>query len=177
MVEEYSDLLYRYALQRVPDPEQCKDLLQECFLAAWRNLDGYKSEASEKNWLFVILKSKIVDYYRKRKQEEESVPEDETSDAIYFDENDHWRRGYYPKHWSVDLTNATEAKDFQQVFQGCRKKLRELQHDVFVMKYLDDRQSEEICRELGLKASHYWVLLHRAKVQLRACLEKNWNFK
>ena len=125
----------------------------------------------------MILKSKIIDFYRKRKQEPESVQENDSPDAVFFDEKDHWRQGHYPKHWSVDLSNATEAKDFQQVFRGCRKKLKELQHDVFVMKYLDDRQSEEICRELGLTASHYWVLLHRAKVQLRACLEKNWMIK
>ena len=42
------------------------------------------------------------------------------------------------------------------------------------MKYLDDMDSEEICKELNISSSNYWVLLHRAKVQLRSCIEVNW---
>ena len=58
-VKEYSDMLYRYTLPRVSDSGIAKDLVQETFLAAWRNVDNYKGEASEKNWLFTILKNKI----------------------------------------------------------------------------------------------------------------------
>ena len=61
-VNEYGDQLYRYALPRVSDSEIAKDLVQDTFLAAWRNVDKYKGEASEKNWLFTILKNKIIDY-------------------------------------------------------------------------------------------------------------------
>ena len=43
------------------------------------------------------------------------------------------------------------------------------------MKYIDDCDSEKICKELSITPSNYWVILHRAKVQLRACLEKNWD--
>ena len=42
------------------------------------------------------------------------------------------------------------------------------------MKYLDGLDSEEICKELNITASNFWVLMHRAKLGLRACLEKNW---
>ncbi|WP_369293337.1 MULTISPECIES: hypothetical protein [Streptomyces] len=34
--------------------------------------------------------------------------------------------------------------------------------------------SETICKELNISASNYWVLIHRAKVQLRGCIEKKW---
>ncbi|WP_408132213.1 sigma factor-like helix-turn-helix DNA-binding protein [Klebsiella pneumoniae] len=54
------------------------------------------------------------------------------------------------------------------------KKLKEIQHAVFSMKYLDDIDSDEICKQLNITASNYWVLIHRAKTQLRSCLEKNW---
>jgi DNA-directed RNA polymerase specialized sigma24 family protein len=74
----------------------------------------------------------------------------------------------------VNFSNTVETKEFYQAFHGCSKKLKELQSTVFVMKYVDGLESEEICRELSLSSSNYWVLIHRAKVQLRACLEKNW---
>lgn len=174
-VHEYSDALYRFTMQRLKDEELCKDLVQETFLAAWRNVDGYEGKASVKNWLFVILKSKITDHYRKAytRMEVETMRQ-EHNDQTFFDEEDHWRIGMYPRQWSVDLANRVEAKEFQQTFRSCGKKLKEIQNAVFVMKYVDDRSSEEICQELSLTSSNYWVLLHRAKVQLRACIEKNW---
>jgi RNA polymerase sigma-70 factor (TIGR02943 family) len=174
-VSEHSDILFRYALQRLQEEEICKDLVQETFLAAWRNMDGYKGDASVKNWLFVILKSKITDHYRKShtKAVVQTIQQ-EHNDQSFFDDEDHWRKGMYPKKWSVDFSNLAEAKEFQHVFRSCGKKLKELQNTVFVMKYVDDMSSEEICKELGLTSSNYWVLLHRAKVQLRACLEKAW---
>lgn len=174
-VDDHSDLLYRYSLLRMNDEGLAKDQVQETFLAAWRNMDGYHGEASVKNWLFVILKSKMVDYIRKssRKRVVEMV-HGEHHDASFFDEEDHWRRGMYPKEWSVDFSNRAETKEFNQVFKSCGKKLKEVQNSVFVMKYVDGLESEEICKELGITAANYWVLIHRAKVQLRACLEKNW---
>jgi RNA polymerase sigma-70 factor (ECF subfamily) len=174
-VSKHSDALYRFALQRLQEEDLCKDLVQEAFLAAWRNLDGYKGEASVKNWLFVILKSKITDHYRKAhtRMEVETVRQ-EHNDQTFFDEEEHWRKGAYPQHWSVNVSNQVEAKEFQQVFRSCGKKLKEIQNAVFVMKYVDGMNSDEIRKELGLTSSNYWVLLHRAKVQLRACLEKNW---
>jgi RNA polymerase sigma-70 factor (TIGR02943 family) len=177
-VTDNSDTLYRYALQRLQDEELCKDIVQEVFLAAWRNLDGFKSEASVKNWLFVILKSKITDHYRKAhtRMEVEAIQQ-EHNDQTFFDEDDHWRKGMYPKQWSVDFSNQVEAKEFQHVFRSCGRKLKKIQNMVFVMKYVDGLNSDEICKELELTSSNYWVLLHRAKVQLRACLEKNWMLK
>lgn len=171
---DHADTLYRYSLRCLNNEELCKDMIQETFLAAWRNMDNYRSEASVKNWLFVILKSKITDHFRKAHTQLVGSITEEHNDHIFFDEHDHWRKGMYPKQWSVDFSNNIESKEFLKVFQSCGRKLKELQNTVFVMKYVDGLESEEICKELSLTASNYWVLIHRAKVQLRACLEKNW---
>ena len=168
-VDEHADMLYRYAVRRVGDESVCKDLVQETFLSAWRNMDNYRGETSLKNWLFMILKSRIIDQYRARSRKEELQGTD-----VFFDEEDHWRRDYYPNHWTVDLSDPLITKDFLRVFRSCGKKLKEVQHAVFTMKYVDGLESTEICEVLGISASNFWVLVHRAKVQLRACLEKNW---
>lgn len=174
-VDDYSDLLYRYSLAHLNDEELAKDQVQETFLAAWRNIEGYSGEASVKNWLFVILKRKIVDHFRKSSTKwEVEMVHNEHHDASFFDEEDHWRKGMYPKEWSVNFSDRTESKEFYEVFKSCGKKLKEIQNSVFIMKYVDGFESEEICKELGITASNYWVLIHRAKVHLRACLEKNW---
>jgi RNA polymerase sigma-70 factor (ECF subfamily) len=161
-------------VKRVLSEDISKDLVQEAFLAAWRNIDGYKREASVKTWLFVILKSKLIDYYRKSNNRVviESLQE-EHNDNAFFDNKDHWRRGM-PGQWNVDFSNNVEVQEFYKVFHDCGKKLKEIQSNVFIMKYIDGLESEEICKVLEITTSNYWVLIHRAKVQLRACLEKNW---
>jgi len=64
-ISNYADALYAYAKPRVNDAQLAEDLVQETFLSAWKARDGFKGEASEKSWLFTILKNKIIDHYRK----------------------------------------------------------------------------------------------------------------
>ncbi len=173
-VADYGDMLYRYAFPRVKDGDIAKDLVQETFLAAWRNHDNFKGEISEKNWLFTILKNKIIDHYRKNaKRVTESLPTATEKDE-FFDGADHWTPEAAPKDWGGDQSRLVEQKEFLEVLHGCRKKLKPIHDHVFTMKYLDGLESEEICKELGITPSNYWVLIHRAKLHLRSCIEKNW---
>jgi RNA polymerase sigma-70 factor (TIGR02943 family) len=173
-VSDYGDMLYRYALPRVNDGETAKDLVQETFLAAWRNYDNFKGEISEKNWLFTILKNKIIDHFRKASTRlTDSLPGVADEDA-YFDNAQHWTMAAAPQDWNLDADAPIERKEFYEVLQMCKGKLKEIQNTVFTMKYLEGLESEEICKELNITASNYWVLIHRAKLQLRECLEKNW---
>lgn len=174
-VRQYSDILYNYAINHGLNEDGAKDMVQETFLSAWKGMDNYRGEASVKNWLFVILKSKISDLFRKTSNKMAVLAmHQEFNDNAYFDEEGHWKEGAYPKEWHVNLSDALEAKDFYKVFHICKNKLKEVQSAVFIMKYVDELESEEICKDLGITSSNYWVLLHRAKVQLRACLQKNW---
>ncbi len=170
----YGDMLYHYALQRVTDEETAKDLVQETFLAAWRNFDNYKGEISEKNWLYTILKNKIIDNYRKAANRlTESLPE-YSNNQPFFDSEEHWTSESAPRDWVAKQGTKLEAKEFNEVLSRCRQKLKQIQNAVFSMKYIDGISSKEICKQLNITASNYWVLMHRAKLQLRACLEKNW---
>lgn len=174
-VNEYADVLYAYAVKRCPSNEVAKDLVQETYLAAWRNRNGFRHDASPKTWLFTILKSKLIDHYRKTANRlKVSSGFQDVTDDLFFDEAGHWREDAYPRPFLSDLESPVVQKEFNSILDQCCKKLRDIQATVFVMKYLDDEDSESICRQLNITSSNYWVLLHRAKVQLRACLEKNW---
>lgn len=171
-VNEYADSLYRFAAARISDTDAAKDLVQDTFLSAWKSRDNFKGGISEKNWLFTILKNKIIDHYRKSsRQLIESL--DGTS-ADFFEEDGHWTQNFLPTDWQDAADKKIVQKDFQQILSHCREKLKDLQNTVFTMKYLDDMDSEDICKLLNLTTSNYWVLIHRARVQLRACLEKKW---
>lgn len=172
-VQNYADALYRYALVRVNDSGLAEDLVQETFLSAWKNKDSFKGDASEKNWLYTICKNKIIDHYRKKANNIIQTAEADTSEQ-YFDEKEHWTLQGAPKEWGIDYEQPVEKKEFYAMLERCKQKLQQLQQSVFVMKFLDGLETDEICKVLNITPSNYWVLIHRAKLQLRNCLEKNW---
>jgi len=172
-ISAYADLLYAYTITRVNDAAVAEDIVQETFLSAWKNRNSYKGEASEKNWLFTICKNKIIDYYRKKAKSPVTYAEADTSDQ-YFDAEEHWTKEDGPRDWGIDYEQPIEKKEFYDILELCKMKLQQMQQSVFVMKYMEDLSSEEICKVLNISPSNYWVLIHRAKLQLRSCLEKNW---
>ena len=178
-IDKFSDMLYRYAYPRVNDEAIAKDLVQDTFLAAWRNAANFKGEISEKNWLYTILKNKIIDHYRKASTRlTDSLPNTTDEDnGESFEDSGRWAENAAPQPWNIDYNKPLQTKEFFEVLHKCKSKLKDVQNSVFTLKYLEGLESEEICKALNLTPSNYWVLLHRAKVQLRACLEKNWFIK
>ncbi|MES2006179.1 MAG: sigma-70 family RNA polymerase sigma factor [Bacteroidota bacterium] len=173
-ISEYADALYSYTLPRVNDTALAEDIVQETFLSAWKARDSFKGEASEKSWLFTICKNKIIDHYRKKARDIVQPISDNAATDVFFDDAEHWTQQDKPLDWGLEQEQAIDKKEFYKVLEGCKKKLQEVQRAVFSMKYLEDLDSAQICKALGLTSSNYWVLIHRAKLQLRACLEKNW---
>jgi RNA polymerase sigma-70 factor (TIGR02943 family) len=167
-VHSYSDMLYSHAVQRGFDCEAARDLVQDTFYSAWKNLESFQGKASVKNWLFVILKNKITDVYRK------GTDHLLVSEWNYFEENGHWAKGAYPKQLIIDPADQSDQNDFRRIFESCSTKLSKIQKAVFFMKYVDEMKSDTICDQLAISSNNYWTTLHRAKVQLRDCMQKNW---
>ena len=176
-VEEYSDTLFKFACVRVGDRETAKDLVQETFLSALQNLDSFRGESAQETWLIAILKNKIIDHYRK-KEVSKSIPlidEDGTSELDkYFDEEGEWTSSAGPVSWNASGYEILRSKEFLEILQKCLSKLSDDRRSVFVSKYLDELDSEEICKQLELTTSNYWVIMHRAKLQIRRCIERKW---
>jgi RNA polymerase sigma-70 factor (ECF subfamily) len=169
-VDDYSDLLFSHAVFRGFDRDSAKDLVQDTFYSAWKNMDGFQGRASVKNWLFVILKNKMTDQFRKNAGHPKVlISEFETQ----FDQSGHWAKPSYPKELTINPDDIS-GTEFQQILDNCSMKLNKVQKAVFFMKYMDDLESDDICMQLSITANNYWTILHRAKVQLRACLERNW---
>jgi RNA polymerase sigma-70 factor (TIGR02943 family) len=173
-VANYADMLFAYARPRVNDTQVAEDLVQETFLSAWKAREGFKGEASEKSWLFTILKNKIIDHYRKKAKDLIQTGNEKDATDAFFDQHEHWTDQDGPSNWSTAASDPLQQKEFYTVFEKCKKKLQVLQQSVFIMKYIDDLSADEICKALNITPSNYWVLIHRAKLGLRACLEKNW---
>ncbi|MHA4896068.1 sigma-70 family RNA polymerase sigma factor [Pedobacter sp. PWIIR3] len=177
-VANYSDYLFRYAITRLNDEEQARDLVQETFLAALEKLDQFRGASSEKTWLTAILKNKIIDIYRKKSSglTKNAGTENTAYDQeAFFDPADgHWNTEHRPKEFGIVEEDHLVSKEFQQILQKCMQKLPSLWLAVFSMKHIDEEATEFICTELKVTPANFWVIIHRTKVSLRSCLQKNW---
>ena len=167
-VDAYADGLYAYCIVRVRDRQVAEDLVQDTFLSAWKARATYRGEASEKNWLYTILKNKIADHYRRIQI---ATPLATGEEDIYFDESGHWRSDMAPAASAAE--ERLNSHEFYRVLASCSERLKPLQRMVFTLKYQDDMDAALISRGLNITDGNVWVLLHRARLHLRACLEKN----
>jgi RNA polymerase sigma-70 factor (TIGR02943 family) len=174
-VDLHADYLYNFALKRINDDELARDLVQETFLAALEKIDAFKGDSSERTWLTAIIKYKIIDVYRKRSKLNARNSLDTMEDEREFFDPDlnNWKKEHWPAPFKV-LDDPLHNKEFNNILQQCMQKLPALWLSVFTRKHMDDDGTDIICKELKITSSNYWVIIHRAKVNLRSCLQKNW---
>lgn len=177
-VTNYADYLYAYAITRINDEEQAKDLVQETFLAALQRIDKFEGRSTESTWLTAILKNKIIDLYRKKSSglsRNREIEDAENQQQDFFDHEDgHWNKEHRPIEMEVFNHDPLADKEFNQILQKCIQKLPALWSAVFTMKHIDEETTDIICAELKVTQSNFWVIIHRTKLNLRACLQKNW---
>jgi len=175
-VSSHADYLYAFAITRINDEELARDLVQETFLAALQKVDGFEGKSSERTWLTAILKNKIIDVYRKKAQGLKTLDNEKqgTPEVDFFGEDGHWKAEHGPKEIGMEDRDHLVSKEFEQILQQCMQRLPVLWKAVFTMKHIDEEATDAICAELKVTASNFWVIIHRAKLNLRACLQKNW---
>lgn len=181
-VDEYGDFLYSYAVTRVYSQEIAEDIIQETFYSAFKAKDKFQGKSNERTWLVSILKNKIIDYYRKKANNPELPDYDfeletEIEDSSFISKGafkGHWKDGKGPGDWHLSPINKLESEEFYQVLFRCLSFLPEKWAAAFTLKNMEDAESEIICKNLNISASNLWVIMHRARMQLRDCMEKNW---
>ncbi len=173
-VRDHGDYLFRYAYVRLNNRSAAEDVVQETFLAAIKARDRFDGRGRVRYWLLGILKHKVVDHIRKASRE---VPvEDpemvETTNSATF------RYLGLPTReapaWQFNPRKAFEQREFWNVFSKCLTGLKGNTQKAFAMRELEGMATEEICKVLGVTANNLWVILHRARGQLKTCLEEHW---
>lgn len=174
-VDEHGDCLFRYALVRVRTREVAEDLVQDTLLAAVRGQDRFGGRSSERSWLVGILKNKIVDYYRKLTRETTFTDMEFLKDELSHKfEDGFWNHALGPKDWKPESDEVTHKDEFWQIMRDCLSKLPDRISAAFVLREMDDTPGKEVCALLNISESNLWVMLHRARMGLRECLEANW---
>jgi RNA polymerase sigma-70 factor (ECF subfamily) len=179
-VRAHADVLYRHALFRVREPGMAEDLVQETLLAAWSSAakNQPRDEQTERSWLFGILRHKLADHYRSRAHDQ--TPYDPAMlaelEAAQFGTGlcgPHWSRSTAPGGWS-NTDAALHQREFWEVLDQCTRQLPEKVRQAFLLRELDGCDAKQICSLLEISMSNLFVMLHRARLALRRCLELKW---
>ena len=180
-LERYGDYLFNYAVVRVNDRSNAEDLVQETLLAGLKAAEKFQGKSTERTWLTSILKRKIIDTYRKKSSSRElSFGEHESTvfDADFYRSEapfkGHWLEGMGPHSNSLMPDGAMEQEELARFIQYCIEHLPPQLAAAFIMKMVDEEEADLICKELGITTSNLWVMLHRARLKMRKCLENKW---
>jgi RNA polymerase sigma-70 factor, ECF subfamily len=174
-VDEHGDCLFHYALTRVRKQEVAEDLVQETLLVAVRTHSKFGGRSTERSWLVGILKNKICDYFRKMGRETNFTDleflRNEQSDK--FDSEDYWIHERGPADWKPEGEEAMKRAEFWQTLEACLARMPARVAQVFILREMDDMTSKEVCTTLNISEANLWVMMHRARMALRECLEIN----
>ena len=173
-LDEHGDALYAYALMRVREPSQAEDLVQETLLEAFRAVENFRSESTERTWLTGIMKHKVLDHFRRSGREKKLFEEDETNiEKVHlFNETGQWN--IKPGNWE-EPERSLEQEQFWNTMNNCVENLPEKLRLLYVLREFDGIETDVLLKTLNISSkNNLWVMLSRARLQLRHCLETNW---
>jgi len=164
--------MVRFTTLQLRDAILAEDVVHETINAALSS-GKYTGRGSLKSWVFAILRNKIIDVIRDRNRHPtESFIEDHSEYEDPFDERYHWKEAQTPADWGPpDKVMANEQ--FWVIFEICLNRLPENTARVFMMREHLELDLKEVCKELDISDKNAWVIMHRARMQLRQCLEMN----
>lgn len=177
-LEDIRRQMLRFATLQLGDSHQAEDAVQEALIGAMKNANSFGGRAAFKTWVFAILKNKIADTLRQKQrtvnisslQREE---DDEADLSELFDRKGYWLADERPVAWGNPEAAQREG-EFWKVFEACLDHLPPKQARVFMMREFIELDANEICKTVELTTTNLHVLLHRARLRLRECIENNW---
>ena len=170
----YGDYLFNFAVGQVRDVSVAEDLVQETFLAAIKAREQFGGKSSERTWLVSILRHKIYDHLRKACRERAVRQEPlAASDADSGDESMVWLHEMAAE--SQLPSRRIELAEFRTNLEVALGKLPPRIAQVFQLYEIEERPNREVCAQMNISESNLWVMLHRARKQLREQLGSWWS--
>ena len=176
-VDAHADYLFNFAVGQVRDAGIAEELVQETFLAAVKSSARFYGQSSERTWLVGILRHKIFDHLR-RTCRERAVRVDVPATT---DNSESWEESMF---WVHDVAaechspaRRMEMSEFREALELALGKLPPRIAQVFQLYEIEERPNREVCAQMNISESNLWVMLHRARKQLREHLDGWWSAK
>jgi RNA polymerase sigma factor (sigma-70 family) len=157
-----SQRLYAIAMRVVSNTEHAEDVLQEAYLTIWRVAGDYqKSLSPPLVWMGVIVRSRGLDFLRRRKAEQSLAgqPMDEMlSDTLAADD--------------ATPMDMQEASEQAWALHECLRKIEAKQREVLTLAYFRDLSQNELAQQLKLPLGTVKTWMRRSLAQLRTCMNR-----
>jgi RNA polymerase sigma factor (sigma-70 family) len=144
LMQKYQSLLYRHLQRMVNNHEDANDLLQNCFIKAFRHIGQFEGKSRLSTWLFRIAANEALSFLQnKQRRATDSLEE---------------RMDYLGSTLRADASVDGDAAT--ALLEEVLKTLPPKQKLVFTLRYYDELPYEEMSRvlntsECALKASYH----------------------
>ncbi len=174
-LERLRPVLVRFAALQLRNDSMAEDVVQDTLIAVLEKPERFAGQSSLRTYVTGILKHKLIDAMRATKREvrietQDGQSDDEVIDALFKPDG---HTVDLPRQWG-DPDATLEQKDFFRVLETCLERLPAKTARIFMMREWLELDTDEICKELCITTSNAWVMLYRARIQLRECLDLNW---
>lgn len=174
-LETMRPMLVRFAQLQIRNQALAEDAVQDALIAVLEKPERFNGQSTLRTYVTGILKFKIIDCLRAGSRERqidtaEDQSEDDAIDALFKADG---HTVAQPMAWG-DPDATLEQKDFFKVLEICLERLPAKTARIFMMREWLELETDEICKELAITTSNAWVLLYRARMRLRECLDLNW---
>jgi len=174
-IAELRPMLLRLARLQLRNEAWAEDAVSETIVAAMEDLATFGGRSQIRTWVIGILKHKIIDQFRRRGREvaleaQQEISEGDTLEEL-FDASGH--RVAAPLDWG-DPESTLARSEFFSILQACIDQLPAPLARVFLLREWFEWDTSQICKEMQVTSTNCFVMLYRARVRLRECLDKNW---
>lgn len=168
--------LMRFARLQLRNDDWAEDAVSETLLAALSKPQMFGNRSQLKTWLVGILKHKVIDLLRSNARlvtlpDRQGEDDGDELERLSFKSDGHFAET--PNDWG-DPHQTLQQTQFFQVLDACLERLPPALGRLFLMREWLELSSQEVCKELCLTPTNFYVQLHRARLRLQECLNVHW---
>jgi RNA polymerase sigma-70 factor, ECF subfamily len=146
--------------------DESRDLAQSVFLAFLEGIGRFEGRSHIRTFLFGIFYHKVAERLREFQKEKAIDPIDKVMEAR-FDANGTWQKV------PAGIERQLLSHEIGQLLNDCLETVPRAQRIAFYLRDIEEMETAEICKNMGITATNLGVLLFRARNRLRECLECN----
>lgn len=160
LVDRYETKLGRYIQRRTAaNTEDIQDMLQDIFIKAYTNLNGFDTQLSFSSWMYRIAHNHSVSWYRKHRLRMEG--------RIYADGDEDM---FEHIAGVCDIEHDQWHGDMKQIITDALARLPDDYRDIIMLRFFEYKEYEEISDILEIPSGTVATRLNRAKKKLHTLL-------
>ncbi len=159
LVSVYSKKIYWHVRRMVSDHDDANDVVQNCFIKAWKGLPNFREDSQLFTWLYRIATNESITFLQDRYRKNNSGKPIETNVYVGSLKEEVWMDGDTLKDKLQSAINTLPAK----------------QKQVFIMRYFEEMKYEQMEEILGTSTGALKASFHHAVKKIEVILKEGLN--